>query len=213
MCAEWSSAPGCHHWVGHGPLDVPSVTILGAEASVSMYVFTDSGGAETAKPGFRHLLVNGSAGPVRGYHVNAERSHGVSNTEIRDSDSVSIYGHKTEGNYPAVIVDNSSRVLLSAYGGNAAAFPFNTSYPSGYPQVTPTLFRVNRTSSFRLAQLVDYGRTEGGGSAGSGEDPSTWDMALVGGSGASSVLTAPLERPALMIWGDDRSGQAPGPFS
>lgn len=201
--------------IGHH--DDACLHVAGAEASLSAYDFISGCGAESGGPGFRHVLVQGTSGPVRFYHLNAERSMGAANTEVRGSSGVRIYGHKTEGNMVAVWVRGSSDVLLTGYGGNAAAFPNTSSLPPPYPQgLTPVLFRVQDTSEFRFYNLVDLGRVQGGvpgQGAGEGVDPSSWNLALYpigrNGTGATGRLTPVLARPVVMgqgSWAVDLQG-------
>ena len=109
--------------------------------------------------------------------------------EIRNSQYVSIYGLKGEGNYPELWVRDSDHVRVFGYGGNAAA----------YEQTA--LFRFERTPNFLVANAVDQPRLAGIGSddffAGRGVDPNQWHMIIEHPSGGKEIKTLPLDRPVL----------------
>jgi hypothetical protein len=140
-------------------------------------------------PGYRHLLVEGTTEPLYFYQCNPEHARGEANMEIRHSRYVTIYGLKSEGNHPVLWVRDSDHVRVFGYGGNAAA----------YEQTS--LFRVERTPDFLVANAVDQPRLAGVGSdnffAGRGVDPELWYMITDAPSDGTEIKTAPLDRPVL----------------
>jgi hypothetical protein len=91
-------------------------------------------------------------------------------------------------------------VNMFAYGGNAPAFEYYHTYPSGYAQFTPSLFRIERTPNIRIVQMADQPRITGGhDTIGRGVDPDLWHMLLerTGTGSASDILTQILDRPVL----------------
>ena len=73
---------------------------------------------------------------------------------------VNIFGIKSEGQYAVGWFRDSSNITLFGYGGNACPFDYTTSYPPGFHQATPSLFRLTNTHNTRIVNLVDF--TTGG---------------------------------------------------
>lgn len=108
-------------------------------------------------PGYRHVLIEANTGSVRFYHLNAEHAMSDANVEIRDSQNgVAIYGLKSEGRYGVLWMRNSSDVYLSGYGGNACAFAPSTGYPTGFADYPPTLWRIEGSRNYTLANMMGY---------------------------------------------------------
>mmetsp|Transcript_16975 Transcript_16975/g.18899 ORF Transcript_16975/g.18899 Transcript_16975/m.18899 type:complete len:535 (+) Transcript_16975:138-1742(+) len=162
-------------------------------------------------PGSRHLqLVNASN--IRCYQCNTEHGRGDTNFEISNSHHIDIYGVKSEGNFPVLWIKDSNFVSVYGYGGNAAALPNNTHYPPGYSMIAPTLFRVENTPNYLLANLWDYGRIDGGNwftFPGIGVNPKLWNIAVDINNGDEIVPACPsphkgelftcvLDRPVVM---------------
>mmetsp|Transcript_71907 Transcript_71907/g.169260 ORF Transcript_71907/g.169260 Transcript_71907/m.169260 type:complete len:162 (-) Transcript_71907:462-947(-) len=105
----------------------------------------------------RHVLVgDGRDMHVNFYHLNTEHAESDANTEIRNvSGVVNIFGLKSEGRYAVLWVRQSTNVHLYGYGGNACAWPFNSTYPPSFVDLPPSLFRV-QDSRVDLISLVDY---------------------------------------------------------
>ena len=164
-------------------------------------------------PKYRHLLVNNTLSPLHFYHCNTEHSQGEANLEISGARApVRIFGFKGEGNYVQIWVHDSADFFLLGYGGNASPFPVNCTYPPGYEQYKPSLFRVERTKRFLFANLVTQTakqkETKCGifdtGFAGSFYDPAAWSTFLdvpVGAKGKSGTTTVPLDWPVLYASG------------
>lgn len=133
---------------------------------------------------YRTLLVRNSTDGLRMYAHNTEQDVGDAHTEIRWSRNVTLYGAKSEGNYVAVWIRDSSDVTVHGYGGDATPFANTTRYPAGRADFVPSLFRVQRSSNVRLANVVDTGRVTGKDhpctlvAAGSGVDPARWNAIL-----------------------------------
>ncbi len=146
-------------------------------------------------PGYRHLLVDGVSGPLTFYQCNAEHARGQSNMEIRNSQRVTIYGFKGEGNFRLLWIRDCDHIRVFGYGGNAAAYEGTS------------LFRVERTPDFLIANAVDQPRLPGKGSddywAGRGVDPRDWHM-IIEVTPDGEVRTRPLDRPVLYRRGTPR---------
>lgn len=133
---------------------------------------------------YRTLLINGSTLGIRMYAHNTEQDVGDAHTEIRWSQNVTLYGAKSEGNYVAVWIRDSHDITCHGYGGDATPFANSTRYPEGRAQFMPTLFRVQRSTNVRLANLLDSGRITNASkpsvlvAAGNGTDPRHWNMVL-----------------------------------
>jgi len=144
----------------------------------------------TVNATYRHVLINGTAGPLHFYQFNAEHARSDANAEVRGSSNVRMYSFKSEGNACVLWVRDSSNVTLFGSGGNAAALPLNASYSQGYIQeAPPSLYRVERSTGVRLLLLTDQGRVQGGSPSdfpGEGFDPRDW--AMVAWSGQSTRL-------------------------
>ena len=157
-------------------------------------------------PAWRTLLVNGSTSGLRMYAHNTEQTFGDAHTEIAFSSNVSFFGAKTEDNFVAIWIRDSSAVRVHSFGGDFTPFANTSRYPgvpliahpaASYADFMPSTFRVQRSTDVRLANLIDTGRVtrEGcfGGSAspacvsmkptslvaaGYGVDPRLWNMVL-----------------------------------
>lgn len=160
-------------------------------------------------PTFRHLLVNGSTSGLSFYHANPEHAAGEAEMEVSNSQHVRIYGLKSERNFCLVWIRDSHDVLLTGFGGTASAFLLNHTwthgtpgYQPGYSNWTPSLFRVERSTGIRLANLWGDGRVDGGNVksfSGEGTDPRFWSMVVWGSNAEPNTpnRTQPLDRPVL----------------
>jgi hypothetical protein len=151
-------------------------------------------------PEYRHLLVDGTSEPLRFYQCNPEHARSNADMEIRNSRYVTIYGLKGEGNYPELLVRDSDHVRVFGYGGNAAAYEHTS------------LFRIERTPNFLIANAVAFPRLAGVGSdehyAGRGVNPNLWYMIGEAPAGGAEIKTAPLDRPVLYRRGAPRGAPA-----
>ncbi len=156
---------------------------------------------------YRHLLINSTNGPLAFYQLNAEHAHAKmndrlvrANVEIKNSQNITIYGFKSEGNHLVMRFDNSKNFMLFGYGGNAAALPGKT------------LFELDRCDNFLLSNLVDSPRTSGGSIDsiyGVGVPPSEWSMLSEKTSAGHKIKVLPLERPVLYRRGKANAAQPP----
>ncbi len=156
---------------------------------------------------YRHLLIKDTKGPLAFYQLNAEHAHAKmndrlvrANVEIKNSENISIYGFKSEGNHLAMRFDNSKNFMLFGYGGNAAALPGKT------------LFELDRCDNFLLSNLVDSPRVSGGSVDsiyGVGVPPSDWSMLIEKTSAGHSIKVLPLERPVLYKRGQANAAKPP----
>ncbi|SKA87655.1 Pectate lyase superfamily protein [Paucidesulfovibrio gracilis DSM 16080] len=74
-------------------------------------------------PGYRHLLVRDTPGPLRFYQLDIEHAKGSWQSEIRHAGTVEIYGLKGEGHMPVLRAEDVRKLALYGTGGNAAAKP------------------------------------------------------------------------------------------
>ena len=177
------------------PPMAPTVQVLGGGGGRWYNV---EGAARTRPvPDYRHLLVEGTTEPLHLYQCNVEYARSRAEMEIRRARHVSIYGLKGEYNEPILWVRDSDHVRLFGYGGNAAAFPGRS------------LFRIERTPNFLLANLVDSPRLEGAGSPkespGVGVAPDRWHMVIERPPVGGEVRTRPMDRPVLYKRGDAKA--------
>lgn len=90
-------------------------------------------------PGYRHLAVRRTQGPLRFYSLNMEHATSEANMELVGANDVDIYSFKTEGAWrdlalhggrhnPAVGIwaRNSSNIFVSSFGGNMRAMATGT---------------------------------------------------------------------------------------
>ncbi len=156
-------------------------------------------------PGYRTVLVRDTRGlPLRFYALNPEKARGEANMEIRTAANVSIYGMKSEGNYPVLWIRDAKAVDLYGYGGNAAAFETTLAYPPGYARFPPSLFRIQASTDIRLAGLLDGMRETGGADdkiGGRGIAPELWNFLLEVGPDGETLLTEPRFRPVVYLRG------------
>jgi hypothetical protein len=156
------------------------------------------GRSDGVSPDYRHLLIDSTSQSLRLYQCNAEHAKANANIEIRGASNIDIFGLKSEGNYTVLWIHDSTSVAVYGYGGDATAFPLDCTYPAGYSQVTPTLFRVDDSTDVRLANLHDRGfiTSSVDSLAGYGYPPDGWAMVVENTAGLESH-TSPLDRPVL----------------
>lgn len=138
---------------------------------------------------YRHLLVSGTSEPLHFYQCNPEHSRSAANMEIRGAKDVSLYGLKSEGNQPILLVRDSNQIRMFGYGGNASARPGTT------------LFKFVNTPDFLAANLITNMRFAGGAEdffGGIGVNPLLWSMLSEQAPDGSVFVTKPLERPVLV---------------
>lgn len=81
-----------------------------------------------------HYLVNGSTTGLSFYHTNPDCPHGAGGVQVLRSNGVNIFGHKSEGNFVTLWIRESSNIVYTGFGGFAAPFAINDTYPAGYAQ-------------------------------------------------------------------------------
>ena len=134
------------------------------------------------------------------------------------------YGSKSENNFAVLWIRDSDSVTVHGYGGNASPFSNSTKYhagffpggPTNYAQYMPSLFRVQRSTNIRLANLCGSERVTSDAkpsnfvAAGNGTDPRTWNMILQQDEDSDCDpnetpnlchATQVLDRPVLWEWG------------
>lgn len=137
---------------------------------------------------YRHLLIQNTVEPLAIYQCNPEHARSDANLEVRNARHVSIYGLKGEYNETILWVRDSDHVFVFGYGGNASAFP------------GASLFRIERTPNFLLANLYDSPRLNAGSPtnfAGAAVDPRRWHMVEERAPDGEILRMAPLDRPVL----------------
>ncbi|MBU4460229.1 MAG: glycoside hydrolase family 55 protein, partial [Verrucomicrobia bacterium] len=144
------------------------------------------GGEYPQAPGYRHLLVNGAAGPLSIYQLSPQHVVSDAAVEIRGARNVSFFGMKYEGNSPVVWVRDSDRIRIFGHGGN------------GKGAEGRSLYRVERTPNFLIANAVE-GPTKTGTKtlSGFGTDPGKWFMIAERPAAGPEVHTLPFDRPVL----------------
>jgi len=160
-------------------------------------------------PSYRHVLLSGlgAASEVRFYHLNTEHATGEANTQVDAcAGTVLIYGLKSEGQFPVLWVSAApagSAVAMFGYGGNACPFAYNSSYPAGYAQFVPSLFRITvsapgtvqllNTLGFEMPDTLALGNRQVGC-----EPPTRTSTVVVNTVNGVSLRSEPLERPAVV---------------
>ena len=128
--------------------------------------------------------------------------------------------HTTIKNLPFYYKDTGVTFLPGLRYRYHAGFPGG---PEDYKQYMPSLFRVQRSTRVRLANIIDAGRVSTPQhpslfvAAGNGTDPRTWNAILQqdgpgfcgappdhdagkGGSGVQCTTTRVLDRPVVWEW-------------
>jgi hypothetical protein len=122
-------------------------------------------------PRYRHMLVdaNRPSDGVWFYQANFEHASSEANMEIRHAFNVKIYSFKSEGEWRDLIshggqhspcvcvwIKNSTGVHVYSHGGNARPPATGGSYPAGFAQYPPSLYRItNGSQDVLLTNLVD----------------------------------------------------------
>ena len=173
-------------------VNAPLIVIGASDAAVAapvgvhlqvVYQDTDSAGQG---PDYRHMLVAGARGGVRGYQVNLE--HAMSDAEVEVSGGaadVDFFGSKSERNNVFLWARNASGVRVWSYGGNACAYAYNESaatyFGPRWSRALPSLFRLEACSDCLLANTMDMARAVEGSPLewdGMGVDARVWHMTV-----------------------------------
>jgi len=158
-------------------------------------------------PKYRHMLVVGTepTDRVHFYQANFEHAMSEANMEVRDSPCpLRIFSFKSEGEWRDLVakggkhnpdvtlwIRNSSNVHVYSLGGNMRPLKTGSSYPKGYAQYPPSLFRLTHGScDVVLTNLVDQFQFR---------PVSEWNMVYdeAGASPGKGLLTRHCDRPSL----------------
>jgi hypothetical protein len=170
-----------------GLYTVPHVRISGGGGGRWFNFFQEAGYSQA--PDFRHLLIDGTRGPLAIYMCNPEHAISDVNMEIRDSRYVTVYGLKsetTETKQPPLWIRDSDHVRLFGIGGIAM------------PAAGRALVTVSNTPNFLFAgatgQLTLF--TDGTSPPAEWTDPHLWNMIAETLAG-QTLHVPPMERP---VW-------------
>eukprot|EP00730_Choanoeca_flexa_P019543 TRINITY_DN9551_c0_g1_i1.p1 TRINITY_DN9551_c0_g1~~TRINITY_DN9551_c0_g1_i1.p1 ORF type:complete len:795 (+),score=134.21 TRINITY_DN9551_c0_g1_i1:141-2387(+) len=184
------------------PSPLPQIVFNGSLTNVKAYTLHKEDFGPTRMPDHRHVLIsNTHRGRLNFYHLNTEHAGSDANFEVRDSSAtVNIYGVKSEGQYCVGWVNRASNVTIYGYGGNACPFPYNTSYPQGYHNATPSVFRFTQATNSRIYNLIDFatGSTLPLTALAAVECTPIDQRVLAVVEGSISVQTQQLDRPVLL---------------
>lgn len=172
------------------PRNIPLVIISGFGGGRIYNLYQDRHQWHT--PEYRHVIIRRAKGPLNFYQLNTERADSEANFEILESENISVFGLKGEGNKPIALIKRSDNIIISGYGGNAAASPGHS------------LFRIVDSTNISLVNIVDTPRLAGGSdksSSGIGVHPSKWNM-IFWESNGKLMRTGPFERPVLFMLGN-----------
>ena len=82
-----------------------------------------------------------------------------SNMELSQAKHVDIFGLKVEGSNTIIWMRDCFDIVLHGLGGGADAFPNVSYYPSDFLSYTPSNIRIERTPKYKLANLINMGRS------------------------------------------------------
>ena len=138
---------------------------------------------------YRHILVDGAAGPLNFYQCSPQHVVSDCAVELRGARFVSFFGTKYEGNPPLLHLTDCDQIRFFGHGGN------------GKPVAGSSLFVIERTPNFLFANVLE-GPTSihpGPATVGGGDntDPRTWSMLIERPATGPEIRTPPLERPML----------------
>ncbi len=173
-----------------------------------------SAGGEAQGPDFRGLLVSGMApsSSLAIYHTHVEGLVSDAGVEARASrGAVDVYGLAASGRFAALLVSAppvGSRFALWGFGGSACPLARNESYPPGFSQATPSLFRIAHQTSAGQGGAVSLYATMDAGSAttvapaGSDDGPAcprpdAVSTVVAVRPGAMDIVSGPAFRPSL----------------
>jgi len=92
-------------------------------------------------PDYRHLLVEGTSGPLRFYHLQPQHARSEAMVEFRNAENIDVYSMKAEGDVTIVWLNHCRAVRLFGYGGNASPSPGRA------------IFRLDDCSDIQLANV------------------------------------------------------------
>lgn len=168
------------------PREHPLVLVTG-HGGGNWYNFRE-GGEYAQAPGFREILIEGTASPLNFYQLSPQHVSSDYAVEMRNARNVSVFGTKYEGSSPMFRVADSAQIRLFGHGGN------------GKPVAGGTLFQFVRSQDFLVANAVE-GPTKIGTKGLShrlgSTDPRLWHMILDQPDRGVESKTTPLDRPVL----------------
>lgn len=140
-------------------------------------------------PGYRHLLIEKTAGPLNFYQCSPQHVVSDCAVELRHAEHVSFFGTKYEGNAPMLKAVDCDHLRSFGHGGN------------GKPLEGSALFLVARTPNFLLANVLE-GPTRivpGPHRLGQGDstDPRAWSIIIERPDSDRIIKTLPMERPVV----------------
>mmetsp|Transcript_45621 Transcript_45621/g.130178 ORF Transcript_45621/g.130178 Transcript_45621/m.130178 type:complete len:771 (-) Transcript_45621:99-2411(-) len=149
---------------------------------------------------YRHLLIRDTTGPLRLYNMNFEHASSEANAEFRNASDIYVFSLKSEGEWrdmifndakrnPAVVlwVRNCRDVNIFSYGGNARPPSTGSTYPAGFAQYPPSLYRIEDSCPVRVTNCVDQFQFE---------PDNNWNFVYERFAG-TETLTGHCVRPAL----------------
>ena len=169
-----------------------NIVLTGSGVIINM-----QGSSISSNKNYREMLIKDTAN-ISFYLLNPEHVKSESKIEIKNSSNIKIFGLKSEGNHPVLLIKNSSKIHVYGYGGNAAAFESNHTWPTGFANYTPTLFRIENSTEIVLANIIDRGwitqTTQN--IFGQGIKPDLWHIISEINNNTETVIPI-LERPVL----------------
>jgi hypothetical protein len=190
---EFFHAPVRVPSLGQGPGRAPSaprhhpLVLVTGHGGGRWYNFRE-GGEYPQAPNYRHLLVEGAAGPLNFYQFSPQHVSSDLAVELRGASNVSFFGVKYEGSSPAMRASDCARIKVFGHGGN------------GKPVADRALYYFERSREFLVANLVE-GPTRIGEKSLShrlgSTDPRLWPMLLDHPENGAEIKTTPLDRPVL----------------
>jgi hypothetical protein len=192
----WLPGAGSGPRRASAPLRSHPLVLITGHGGGNWYNFRE-GGEYVQAPGYRHLLVEGTSGPLNFYQLSPQHVSSDVAVELRRVQNVSVFGTKYEGSSPMLLVADSANVRCFGHGGN------------GKPVADSVLFQFERSRDFLVANAVE-GPTKIGEKSLShrlgGTDPRQWSMLDDRPDNALECRTASLDRPVLY----QRGAPSPG---
>jgi len=116
-------------------------------------------------PDYRHMLVEGTRGPLRFYHLQPQHARSDAMIEFRNARNIDVYSMKAEGDVTIVWLNHCRAVRLFGYGGNASPSPGRA------------IFRLDDCANIQLANVNPQMWGVGGwGALGVHYKPESWNI-------------------------------------
>ena len=120
------------------------------------------------------------------------------------------FGFKTEGNFVSLWVRDCDHFRFFGSGGSGCSANDTLAYPAGFARYTPSLYRIERTPNYLVANLMDQGAIIPSNMSVQrdmfNESDCHWRnffILLDEPSAGARLLTPPLDRPVLIKRGND----------